>query len=383
MAFQAIDVDTVQPNGKLGDPARTAFVKVNGNFVEVYGLISGLAPTSVVQTIATDLATETAARTAADTALQQSIDTKAATTALTAETNARTNADTALQQAINTKAAITDLTAVSQRVDSAFSVLSGRNLLINCGRPVNQRVFAGGALAAGVFGYDRWRAGAGGCNISINATTGLYTHTSGTLQQVVEDPENAWGRALTISVEDPSRDLSVNVGGVAATITAGAGRRSVTVTPTGSGNMTVNIFASAATTYLRPQLERGSVATQFEYLPRGTVLSQCRQYWRKTYNLDVAPGTNTLEGCVTAISFNTTFIQGVSFGEPMRAAPAVTVYGDDGVSGVVKDLIGANAATGVAAQFIGAGGFLRLNTFSGTVANLIYRFHLVMNAELP
>lgn len=40
------------------------------------------------------------------------------------------------------------------------------NLLINGDFQVNQRSFAGGALAAGAYGYDRWKAHAGGANLS-------------------------------------------------------------------------------------------------------------------------------------------------------------------------------------------------------------------------
>ena len=54
--------------------------------------------------------------------------------------------------------------------------ISGRNMLINCGIPINQRGFVGGSLAEGVYGYDRWKAGAGGCNFSINQSSGVFSH---------------------------------------------------------------------------------------------------------------------------------------------------------------------------------------------------------------
>ena len=153
MARQEIDLTTPQPDGKMGEPTKSAWQKVNDMTLELYGGVD------------------------------------------------------------------------------ASSVLPGRNMLINCGVPINQRVFVGGALAAGAYGYDRWRAGTGGCNISINATTGVFSHTSGPLQQVVELPINAWGQKLTFSVENPSASIQVNIGGSSGTITAGAGRRGVTVTP--------------------------------------------------------------------------------------------------------------------------------------------------------
>lgn len=170
-----------------------------------------------------------------------------------------------------------------QKANDNFSELyaaGGSNLLINCGTPVNQRGFAGGTLAAGVYGYDRWKAGAGGCNVTINAGTGVFTHISGPLQQIVESPQLAWGKKLTISVEDPSGDVLVNVGGATGVITAGTGRRGVTLTPSGSGNMTVQLTATGAT-YSRPKLERGEAAGI--YVPRdpATEFAICQWYWRR------------------------------------------------------------------------------------------------------
>lgn len=168
---------------------------------------------------------------------------------------------------------------------------SGKNLLINCGLPINQRGFGGGALAAGIYGYDRWKGGTGGCNITINATTGVFTHTSGALQQIVELPVLAWGQPLTISVENPSGSITVSVGGATGTITSGAGRRGVTLTPTGSGNMTVQLTATGVT-YSRPQLERGSEPTAFDARPEALERVLCQRYYEILGFIAVANGAD-------------------------------------------------------------------------------------------
>ncbi|TIE20987.1 hypothetical protein DI041_04075 [Stenotrophomonas maltophilia] len=252
MARQIIDIDTVQPNGKKGDPARLMSQKVNGNFAELYGLLGGLA------------------------------------------------------------------------------AVGGVNMLINCGLPINQRVFAGGALAAGAYGYDRWKAGAGGCNVTINATTGVFTHTSGSLQQIVEAPVLAWGQPLTISVENPSGSITVSVGGATGTITSGTGRRGVTVTPSGSGNMTVQLTATGVS-YSRPQLERGSAATAFDARPAALELLLCQRYYETSFEDGVAPSLGAASGLSmqsTGYTSGRVRLAFVPFKVRKRAAPAMTAFTD-------------------------------------------------------
>ncbi|MDG2508624.1 hypothetical protein [Stenotrophomonas maltophilia] len=243
MARQIIDIDTVQPNGKKGDPARLMSQKINGNFEELYGSVSGLA------------------------------------------------------------------------------AVGGDNMLINCGVPINQRGFAGGALAAGAYGYDRWKAGTGGCNVTINATTGVFTHTSGPLQQIVEAPQLAWGQPLTISVENPSGSISVSVGGATGTITAGSGRRGITLTPSGSGNMTVQLTASGVT-YARPKLERGSAASPFVARPQALEVALCQRYYQVEKVGD--NGTSRLN-LVNGFFQNSTTFYGLYQYPKMRAVPSVGI----------------------------------------------------------
>ena len=258
MPRQEIDLTTPQPNGKMGEPTKSAWEKVNDMTAEIYAGIE------------------------------------------------------------------------------ASSQLAGRNMLINCGVPINQRGFAGGALAAGAYGYDRWKAGAGGCNVTINASTGVFTHTSGPIQQIVEAPQLAWGQPLTISVENPSGSITVSVGGATGTITSGTGRRGVTLTPSGSGNMTVQLTVAGVTYYSRPQLEIGSVATAFEYRLPGLELALCQRYYQKSLPVEVAPSPGAMEGLhAPAVAWAATAARVYQqFRVDMRVAPSVTIYrGSDANSG--------------------------------------------------
>ncbi|MGE8252815.1 MAG: hypothetical protein ACN6RE_09150 [Stenotrophomonas sepilia] len=262
----------------------------------------------------------------------------------------------------------------------------GKNLLINCGVPINQRGFAGGSLAAGAYGYDRWKAGAGGCNVSINATTGVFTHTSGAIQQIVEAPQQAWGQALTFSVESPTGTLSVSVGGATGTITAGSGRRSVTVTPAGSGHMTVQITASGAT-YSRPQLERGSSATAFDVRPWAVEFALCQRYYEKSYNSNMAPGTADRTGSYRCGILNGFFLSAgsIPFAVQKRGAPAIAVYAArDGTVGNGSEVNNQGvfiANRALSTSFAGNSQFQVGGTNTLTAGSLI-EFHWTADAEL-
>lgn len=160
-----------------------------------------------------------------------------------------------------------------------FGQADGSNLLINPELRINQRVFAGGALAANTYGYDRWKAGSSACNVTAN--NGVITHASGPLVQVLENPGLA-STQVTMSVLSPSAALNVSIGGVTETIAAGTGRRSATVTlPAGAtGNVIVQITATNAS-YRQLKLEVGAAVTPFAARPWAMEVAMCQRYCRK------------------------------------------------------------------------------------------------------
>lgn len=149
---------------------------------------------------------------------------------------------------------------------------AGRNLLVNGDFRINQRSFAGGALAAGVYGFDRWKADAGGAALTLSGFD--VTLASGTILQIVEPAR--WGLAsfasvpLTVSVEGASGDLAIGIGSQSGVIAAGAGRRRVTLTP-GAGEtaaLAVRIAPLAGPVmFRRAKLEIGTVATNWQARP--------------------------------------------------------------------------------------------------------------------
>ncbi|WP_416058401.1 hypothetical protein [Stenotrophomonas maltophilia] len=318
MALQKIDINTPQPNGKFGESTRSANIKYNSNITEIGERLEALedGDAESISGLREDLQQEVQARTLADSQLQQDVEQEAL---------ARESADTQIStRQHQVEQDVLDLALHLQEVP-------GCNLLMNCGIPINQRVFSGGSLAAGNYGYDRWKAGPGGGNVVIDPVTGQFNHNSGPLVQVIESPAGAWGQPLFISVENPSGPLQVSVGGATGTITAGTGRRGVQLTPSGSGHMIVQLTATGVT-YRRPKVERGTSAFSFEFRNTALELLLCQRYYEKSYAQEVAPGTAGavsgqeayfLYGVATA---QYSFGGKIPFKVQKRSAPAVTCY---------------------------------------------------------
>jgi hypothetical protein len=225
---------------------------------------------------------------------------------------------------------------------SGVAGLSGglrRNLLINPDFSVNQRGFVGGALAAGVYGYDRWKAGAGGCTLAV-APDGTAT-LSGTLAQVVEAPRLA-GRTVTVSVRDPTGPVAVEVAGVAGAIGAGAGRRSVTLQLPGAatGNVLVLLSASGAA-FVQPALVVGEAPPDEDPMPPGLTLALCQRYFEKSYDLALAPGSVTTAGIrlCRPVTTGQTVLDPLagSFAVRKRAVPTVTWYSPSGLAARIRN----------------------------------------------
>ena len=137
-----------------------------------------------------------------------------------------------------------------------------------------------------------------------------------------------------------SRGIQVIFGlGVGSTLsgTAGAWAAGVYIAPTGATSV---VGTNGATFYITGvQLEKGSVATPFEFRSIGQELALCQRYYQKSYNVDVAPGTNTTSGAKTSRIYNTDpFIPQIETRllVSMRASPTVTWYTPAGTSGAVN-----------------------------------------------
>lgn len=219
-------------------------------------------------------------------------------------------------------------------VESSIAALEvaggGPNLLINGDFRINQRAFAGGALADGVYGFDRWKA-VGASNISFTAATYNLTINSGAVLQVVEPAAHGYanlaGRQVTVSHEGASGSaLSVAVGSVSGTIPAGSGRRSVTLTLGAGDTGDLNVILTpAAYPYdlNRVKLEAAAAATAWQPRPLTLELALCQRYFQRYANTT---------GAVAVVLLCYGYSSGRVFGTlllpvPMRATPTFTFVG--------------------------------------------------------
>ena len=206
---------------------------------------------------------------------------------------------------------------------TAFAAqLSVPNLLINGDFQINQRAFAGGALALSTYGFDRWKASsAGAANVTLSGFT--LTLASGELEQVIEPAVFGFASlastAITVSVDTPTVDLTVQVGSTTGTLKAGAGRQSVTITTaagdTGNVSCKIKSVAGGSAAFGRVKCEVGVDPTAWIARDQASELTAARRYYREiTVSLDWQ-GT----------SVGVTAAQALGLESPLRATPTLAI----------------------------------------------------------
>jgi len=136
------------------------------------------------------------------------------------------------------------------------------------------------------------------------------------------------------------------------------------------------------------QLEKGTVATEFEYRPIGEELALCQRYYEKSYDMDVDPGTVTTTGSnVTAV--DTVFLlsqQTKDFKVSKKSTPSITLYAINGTTGNGSEHN--SAGTFISNRVLtpleqGIGGFLVSG--NGSLTNAVgdyIRYHYTAQSEL-
>lgn len=207
---------------------------------------------------------------------------------------------------------------------------AGRNRLRNPSFRVNQRGVSGAVtLAAGAYGHDGVKAGAGGATYAF-AAAGLdvaLTISAGTLILPVEAAMMEGGdHTLSHEGTAPARIWQ-------GTGVAGSGAYQPASAPAGlvaaglaAGVQTQVEFGPGAV--LRPQLEPGTTPTVYERRSFDDEYRLCERYVLTSYNRGVTPGTPTQSGAVARqvdAATNYGALQ-TPFRTRMRATPSVTVF---------------------------------------------------------
>lgn len=211
------------------------------------------------------------------------------------------------------------------QADLASGVLSTgyKNVLRNGRFLINQRQVSGTVtLAAGAFGHDCWKAGAGGCTYTFSTSAGVttLTITAGTLVQTIEGNDLRTG-PYTLSWSGTATGR-IATGSFAAS--------PVTASLTGGANANVE-FGTGTLTLV--QCETGSTASSFEYRPDGLELVRCQRY---AFTLTNTSPASTPPICAVSYLTSATSAVGVfDYPVEMRASPTFSFLNGGAASLVV------------------------------------------------
>ena len=149
----------------------------------------------------------------------------------------------------------------------------GKNALLNGNFNINQRAVSGTVtLAAGIYGHDRWKAGASGCTYSFTPSAGIttLTITAGTLLQIIEGNNLPLGTNTCVLSWTGTAQGRYGVGSYGAT--------GLTSSVVGGTNLTIE-FGTGTLSLV--QLEKGSVATPYEQRPYALEMALCKTYFEQ------------------------------------------------------------------------------------------------------
>jgi hypothetical protein len=134
------------------------------------------------------------------------------------------------------------------------------------------------------------------------------------------------------------------------------------------------------------QLEAGTTASDFEFLPVDVNLARCQRYYQKSYNIGTAPATSTNVGIIT-FSFGANASNNLVRVSPIlvskRANPTIILFDSVGNSGKITYIADSggetNNSTGSSAR-IGEKSFQCESDYASSKAGIV--FHYTADAEL-
>ncbi len=189
----------------------------------------------------------------------------------------------------------------------------GQNLLINPAFQVYQRPTVAGALTAGKYGHDKWKAGSSGCTYSVSSSQ-VVTISAGSLLQVVEDfflflqQSNPASGVYTPAPQPMTLSWE---GSALARVNGGAYAASPITFDYSSGNISVEFGTG---TFQFPVLAFGSTPGAYIARPFGQELLLCMRYVERYGSI-----TSAKVADASSVDFM------VAYAVPKRAVPALSL----------------------------------------------------------
>ena len=260
-------------------------------------------------------------------------------------------AGTPTTQSVRDNFAIAKSEISALQTSVASLVGAGKNALINPNFTINQRAVSGTVtLAAGIYGHDRWKAGASGCTYTFASSMGIttLTITAGSLLQIIEGNNLPLGTVTCVLSWTGTAQGRYGVGSW--------GNSGTTAVTAGGSNLTVEFGTG---TLSMVQLEKGSIATLYEQRPYMLELALCRYYYEAIVSMALySPGGNGVVQGATAA--------GIIINHAVKRT-SVTVALSSGWS--IYDGVALLAVTSISSQSAGLSStYLVLATASGLTA---------------
>jgi hypothetical protein len=141
-------------------------------------------------------------------------------------------------------------------------------------------------------------------------------------------------KTITVAGDTTGTWLTDNSAGIFLTFSLGAGSSLKGTANTWAASSfwaatgSVDLISTLnATFYITGvQLERGSVATSFDFRSIGQELLLCQRYYEKSYTQTTVPGTATQDGCFMTLRIDSVGAGSEKYKVTKRAAPTITTY---------------------------------------------------------
>ncbi|MCU1048325.1 hypothetical protein JAK48_17450 [Stenotrophomonas maltophilia] len=368
MPQKLIDQTTIQPDGRPGDDAFTAFATCNENFQDTEQRLTALG--ARIDQEATDrgqhVEAESSIRAAADIALSQSI---AAANARIPGKNIVINGDFRYWQRGTSFVGMTNGAYTADRfipvmVGDTIDCLRAEHQLGDPTNLFNARYFmrcsvgqvaGNGNLATLQYRIENGVRLLAGKTVTVSM---LVRASSATKMGIEFEMTFGTGGSPSPSIYGNSKLVTGITGGwqrISKTFTLAdiAGKTFGTTT---EGYLSLILWLDAGSNwdarsagvgrqagdfqFSNIQIEVGSVATDFEQRNDAIELVLCQRYYEKSYNLGVAPGTATRVGCHASGLLTGYLLHDpvVRFSQRKRTSPAITLYNtDDGAAGQLSE----------------------------------------------